>query len=59
MSQPDTPSRMKAAFMRALCPATRTSDASAIAKPPPDAAPCTAAMIGCGARRISITSSLM
>ena len=45
---------MKAAFMRADSPAMRTSAASAIAKPPPHAAPCTAAMIGCGARRISM-----
>ena len=45
--------------MRADSPATRTSAASASAKPPPQAAPCTAAMIGCGARRISITSSLI
>ena len=50
---------MKAAFIRADSPARRTSAASASAKPPPQAAPCTQAMIGCGARRISITSSLM
>ena len=58
-SQAESPRRMKAAFMRADSPAMRTSEASASAKPPPDAAPCTAAMIGCGARRISITSSAM
>ena len=43
--------------MRALCPAIRTSDASASAKPPPLAAPCTSEMIGCGARRMRITIS--
>jgi hypothetical protein len=58
-SHAERPRRMKAAFMRALSPAMRTSDASAIAMPPPDAAPRTAAMIGCGARRISMMSSAM
>src|SRR5437773_2670723 len=50
---------MKAAFMRADSPAMRTSAARARAKPPPHAAPWTAAMMGCGARRISITISLI
>ena len=35
----------------------RMSLASASAKPPPDAAPCTSAMNGCATRRILITSS--
>jgi len=43
---------MKAAFIRALSPAMRMSEASAKAKPPPQAAPCTSEMIGCGQRRI-------
>ena len=51
--------RMNAAFMRADSPARRTSAPSASANPPPEAAPCTQAMIGCGARRISRTSSAM
>ena len=51
--------RMKAAFMRALVPAMRMSLASAKAKPPPQAGPCTSEMKGCGARRMRITISLM
>ena len=48
---------MKAQFIRADLVAMRMSAASASAKPPPAAAPCTSAMIGCGQRRISITMS--
>ena len=52
MSQPDSPTRMNATLKRALAAAMRTSLASASASPPPDAAPFTAAMIGCGTERI-------
>ena len=47
---------MNATLKRALAAATRTSLASASASPPPDAAPFTAAMIGCGTERIFGTS---
>ena len=59
MSQADSPMRMKAAFMRALGVAIRTSDASARAKPPPAAAPLMQAMIGCGHLRMAMTISLI
>jgi hypothetical protein len=59
MSQADSPIRMKAAFIRTFGVAIRTSEASARAKPPPAAAPLTAAMMGCGHRRMAITISLI
>ena len=52
MSQLESPSLMKAAFMRADCAAMRMSLARAKAKPPPQAAPWIRLMIGCGQRRI-------
>ena len=59
MSQPPSPSLMKAQFIRADLVAMRMSAASASAKPPPAAAPCTSAMIGCGQRRIADIVMLM
>src|SRR5262249_21547645 len=58
MSDPENPMRMNAAFMRALSPAMRTSAASAMENPPPQAAPCTSAITGCGQRRIRRMMSL-
>ena len=52
MSHPDRPTLTNATLKRALVAAMRTSLPSASASPPPDAAPLTAAMIGCGSDRI-------
>src|SRR3954462_9441581 len=52
ISQPDRPTRMNATLNRADCAAIRTSLAIASARPPPDAAPLTAAITGCGTERM-------
>ena len=53
MSQADNPTLMNATLKRALAAAMRMSEPSVSASPPPDAAPLTAEMIGCGCERIS------
>jgi hypothetical protein len=58
MSQPVRPTSAIATFMRAEGAASRTSAARASAKPPPAAAPCTHATIGCGQRRMRRMISL-
>src|SRR5947208_2400540 len=59
MSNPGKPSRMNATLNRALSAATRTSHASASAKPPPVAGPFTAAITGFDRPRSWVTSDAM
>jgi len=59
MSQPEMPSRTKATLKRADDAAIRMSLASANARPPPAAAPLTAAITGWGSERRRGTSAAM
>ena len=59
MSHAESPTLMNATLNRADCAAMRMSLPSVSASPPPDAAPFTAAMIGCGCDRMSGTRSAM
>ena len=59
MSQPDSPMRTNATLKRADSLHTRTSDASASAKPPPAHGPLTAAITGWRSVRIRGTSPAM
>src|SRR5580700_5888179 len=57
MSQPVTPMRMNDVANTAVSDARRMSLAQTSASPPPAAGPFTAAITGCGIRRISCTSA--
>jgi hypothetical protein len=59
MSHPVTPMRMNEVANTAAVEAIRMSLAQTRASPPPAAGPLTAAMTGCGSRRISWTSAAM
>ena len=57
MSQPASPTRLNRNATFAPAPATRRSDAIAMIAPAPAQMPSTAATIGCGQARISLTRS--